>query len=82
MQEASFNATIRYGCLALAMLVVSGLLLDSKATVVCGLLATGAAYIAQAIYTQIADGQPGFKVGVGFQFASLGLWVAGLLFLI
>lgn len=82
MQEASFNATIRYGCLALALLVVSGLLLDEKDTVICGLLSCGAAYIAQMVYTQIADGEPGFKVGVGFQVVSLGLWVAGLLFLL
>lgn len=76
----SFAATIAYGLLALAGLLVAGLVMGDKAVVVCALLATGAAYLAQAIYTG-TEGPLAF-IGGAFQGVSCLCWFAGLLFLI
>src|SRR3546814_4919230 len=62
----SFAATIAYGWLSLALLVIAALWMGSPYAVMCGLLACGAAYIAQLIYTQ-PEGIWEVRIGAAFQ---------------
>src|SRR3546814_10196839 len=66
----SFAATIAYGWLSLALLVIAALWMGSPYAVMCGLLACGAAYIAQLIYTQ-PEGIWEVRIGAAFQILSL-----------
>src|SRR3546814_11447380 len=70
----SFAATIAYGWLSLALLVIAALWMGSPYAVMCGLLACGAAYIAQLIYTQ-PEGIGEVRIGAAFQILSLALWL-------
>lgn len=76
----SFAATIAYGWLSLALLVIAALWMGSPYAVMCGLLACGAAYIAQLIYTQ-PEGIWEVRIGAAFQILSLALWLTGLFLL-
>lgn len=76
-QDLSFAATIAYGWLALAAMVLASLWLGGGVATVYALLACAAAYVAQAIYTLASAGRP-LQVAAGLQVASCLLWLAAL----
>lgn len=77
----SFAATIAYGLLALAALLVAGLVLGSTPSVVCALLAIGAAYLAQSFATNGLAVHALQRAAMVLQLVSCGLFLVGLFFL-
>lgn len=73
IDTASFIATIAYGLLALAGLIAAGIGFGSVLATVCGVLAAGAAYLAQMQFTDGQDAR-----GWALQIASVVLFMGGV----
>ena len=75
----SFLATIGFGLLALAGLLLAGLWSGLPQVVACALLAAGAAYLAQMVATHAQDSRRA-AAAVVLQLVSLWVWALGVWF--
>jgi hypothetical protein len=69
----SFEATIRYGLLALGGAVVAAMVYGNRAAIVLALLACGAAYLAQLCATMNV-----LRLALPAQLASIGCFLAAV----
>jgi hypothetical protein len=71
-QRLSFAATIAFGIASQLGLLAAGMWADSPVAVICALLSTGAAYLAQHVATDFLA-----RPAMALQVASVLAWLAG-----
>lgn len=84
--RASFGASIAFGCLALAGALAAALVVG--AGIVPALIAMGAAYVAQLVFTHAAADIPALEganlelIGLGLQMVSAASWLLSLVLIL
>lgn len=74
----SFRATIAYGLLALAGLLLAAIAAGNDTALFCALFAAGAAYLSQSFATMGVARLTCARLALGLQFASVALWLYGV----